>query len=136
MMGSKLKMNTVLLHPLFNYDCKLVGWIRPECHVFDLEMRWMAFLYQDHAWSAGSSEWLGPMDGLNCLDHKGQVVAWNPLSRFRMSFMPTRPSRAVRGEPPATCVAPTRPARPPRPVTPLVGWSQLSFVSWNTQKVS
>ena len=135
-MGCASKMNTDVLHPLFNYDCKLVGWIRPECHVFDLDMRWMAFLYQGHAWSAISGEWLGPMDGLNCLDHKGQVVAWNPLSRFRMSFMPSRPSRPVRSAPPEASVAPARPARPARPVTPLVGWSQLSFASWITQKAA
>jgi hypothetical protein len=126
-------MNSDMLHPLFNYDCKSVGWICPDLYVFDLDMKWIAFLHKEHAWAAVSGDWLGPMDGLNCLDQKGHVVAWNPLSRFRVSFMPSRPARPARPVAPEAFAKPVRPARPPRPVTPLVGWSQLSFASWVAQ---
>lgn len=41
-------------------------------------MRWAAYISGGNAWSTSSGYWLGPSDGLTCLDQSGAVVAWNP----------------------------------------------------------
>jgi len=41
-----------MLHQLFDKDCNLVAWIEPGKHIFDVEMNWIAYIANGHAWSA------------------------------------------------------------------------------------
>jgi len=37
------------MHPLFDKDCELVGWIDPMNHIFDTDMNWVAYVSGGHA---------------------------------------------------------------------------------------
>ena len=116
-----------MLFPLFDKDCDLVAWIHPGEHIFSVDMDWVAYLANDHAWSAENGNWLGPVNGLLCLDHGGHPVAWNPKESVKGSSAPSRPSRAPRTSRPSR---PSRPSSPSRPSTPSGGWSSMSFYAW------
>lgn len=122
-----------MLEPLFNKDCELVGWMRPNQHVFDTGMNWVAYIRNNHAWSAETGNWLGPVNGLLCLDTSGKVVLWNPKEKVLGTSRPPRPARAPRSPRPPRPPRPARPPRPPRPPIPVGGWSNLSFGSWLSQ---
>ncbi len=120
------------LQPLFNSNCELVGWIDSgRRHIFDTEMNWVAFISNNNAWSTETGNWLGPVDGLTCLDHDGHVVAWNPSQVPHGKVHPIRPLKAL------IVIRPVRPKRPEHlvypshsPVTPTGGWSQISWYEW------
>ena len=38
-----------MLHPLFDCNCELIGWIEPDCHIFDTNMNWIAYISAGHA---------------------------------------------------------------------------------------
>ncbi|THV31193.1 4-fold beta flower protein [Rhizobium rosettiformans] len=115
---------------LFNRNCELVGWIEPDEHIFDTDMNWVAYLSGGHGWSAATGNWLGPVDGLLCLDRSGRPVAWNPEERVEGTARPGRPSRAARAARPGRPARPARPSRPSRPATPAGGWSSETFSDW------
>jgi hypothetical protein len=122
-----------MLEPLFDNNSRFVGWIDPGRHMFDPDMRWIAFLAGGHAWSPETASWLGPVQGLTCFDREGRVVAWSPrrlvtgLVPGAHPIQPTRPARPLRP------LAPVRPLRPIRPLTPVRGWSPIAFENWLSQ---
>ncbi len=118
------------LFPLFDKDCDLVGWINPGKHIFSTEMEWVAYIKNNHAWSSETGNWIGPVDGLLCLDTAGKPVAWNPKEGLRGKSKPSRPSRATRASRPSRPSRPSRSSRPSRPSSPSGGWSDLSFFGW------
>lgn len=119
---------------LFNKNSELVGWMKDtHDHIFDTDMNWIAYIRNGHAWSANSGNWIGPINGTNCLDKNGKVVAWNPSQTVKGSVRSVRPVRAVRSIRPIRPVRPVRPIRPIRPVTPVGGWSNQTFIQWISQ---
>ena len=122
-----------MLHPLFDRNAKLVAWISPDKHIFDLNMRWVAFICNGHAWSSNSGNWLCPVNGCVCLDTTGKVFAWNPSSRIAGTARPARPARPCRPCTPCTPCRPCTPCTPARPCTPINGWSNYSFEQWLNQ---
>lgn len=121
------------MEPLFDANCDLVGWIEPGEHIFDTDMNWVAYISNGHAWSSDTGNWLGPVNGFNCLDQEGRVVAWNPIQDVEGSMRPMRPMRPTRPMRPMRPMHPMRPMRPMRPMTPSGGWSQLSWNEWILQ---
>ncbi len=123
-MGQDCRLAT--MEPLFDMDCELVGWVDVGRNVFNLDLEWVAYISHDHAWSAETSNWMGPVRGTVCMDEAGHVVAWSPgtpVSGAKAAAC----SRAPR---PPRPPRPPGPPRPPRPSTPIGGWSQLSFAGW------
>lgn len=119
-----------VLTPLFSPACDLVGWMQPDAFVFDVDMAYVAFLTNGHAWSARSGLWIGPAIGPHLFDIDGRPVAWNPGEPLRGFGRPLRPVNVVRAVSP---VRPPRPVTPARPLTAPVlpgGWSPLSFAEW------
>lgn len=121
------------LFPLFDKDCDLVGWIKPGEHIFDTDMNWIAFVSSNHAWSANTGNWLGPVQGLLCQDTSGKPVAWNPKEGVRGTASPAKPAKAAKKATPARPAKPAKPARPAKPATPAGGWSTKSFFGWLAQ---
>lgn len=121
------------MEPLFDKNCELVAWIDPLNHIFDTEMKWIAYISGGHAWSAETGNWCGPVLGLICLDQSGKVVAWNPNEHIVGTAKPARPARAARVARPARPARPSRPARPARPATPTGGWSSQTIWEWLSQ---
>ncbi len=125
------QLNQYIMIALFDKDCDLVGWMKDSHdHIFDTEMNWVAYIRNGHAWSAETGNWYGPVNGYNCLDQNGKVVAWSPNQTVQGSVRPVKPVRAVRAVRPVRPVRPVKPVRPVRPVTPIGGWSDLSFMDW------
>ena len=119
---------------LFDKNSELVGWVSDNHdHIFDTNMNWAAYIRNGHAWSAHTGNWCGPINGFNCLDQSGKVVAWNPGQAVQGSISPIQPVRAVRAVQPVKPVRPVSPVRPIRPITPIGGWSTVSFNAWVNQ---
>jgi len=122
-----------MLYPLFDKDCDLVAWITPNAHIFDTDMNWIAYIQNGNAWSSESGNWLGPVNGLLCLNQAGQPIAWNPKEPVKGTSRPSRPSRASRPSRPSHPSRPSSPSRPSRPSTPSGGWASESFLTWFSQ---
>ena len=118
------------MYPLFDEDCELVAWVEPGEQIYDTDMNWVAYILNNHAWSAETGNWLGPVHGLICLNQNGQVIAWNPKEHVAGTARPPRPARAPRSPRPPRPARPSRPARPARPAHPVGGWANESFIDW------
>lgn len=73
----------VEMFPLYDRDCDLVAWIKPNEHIFDTNMNWVGYIKSGHAWSSKTGNWLGPVNGLLCLNQQGKPVAWSPKEAVR-----------------------------------------------------
>ena len=78
--------------------------------------------------SAG--DWLGPVNGLTCLDTTGKPVAWAREQKVEGTLAPLRPLRALRALTPLRPLRPMTPLRPLTPLAPLGGWSGLEWPGW------
>ena len=121
------------MFPLFSRECELVGWAQPNRHIFDADMNWVAYISAGQAWSAETGNWLGPINGLLCLDRSGRPVAWNPTEVLMGIARPAIPGRAALAAMPPRPSKPALPARPARPAAPSGGWSTGSFYAWLSQ---
>jgi hypothetical protein len=122
------------MKPLFNKDSELVGWMNDNHeHIFDTNMNWVAYISNGHAWSAKTGNWCGPVNGYNCLDRNGKVVAWSIGQIVQGSVTPVTPVRAVKAVTPIKPVKPVNPVKPVKPLTPVGGWSVLTFSAWVNQ---
>jgi hypothetical protein len=52
-------------------------------------------LSREHIWSPKTGNWLGRLQGSNCLDHGGRVVAWSPGTLGQGMAASARPARAA-----------------------------------------
>lgn len=85
-----------MLQPLFDKNSELIGWVDPGKHIFNTNMEWIAYLSQGQSWSSKTGNWMGPVNGLVCLDTRGKVIAWNPKEKIEGSSRPMRPMRPMR----------------------------------------
>ncbi len=118
------------LKPLFDRHIQHVGWLYQGKYLYDTYMKWLAYVADGHAWSARTGSWCGPVNGTECIDQKGKVVAWNSPKDVAGSSLPARPPRAARAPRPRRVSRPPRPTRPAQPTYPANGWSNLSFMAW------
>jgi hypothetical protein len=110
-----------MMYPLFDQTCNLKGWLKPNEHIFDENMNWIAYISNNRVWSSDSGNWIGPNNGLLCLDTSGRAILWNLQGEIYSTSRPSRPSRASRA------------SRPTRPSRPSGVWSNLSFEEWLAQ---
>lgn len=121
------------LFPLFDKECELVGWVKLNDYIWDIDMNYVAFIHDGQAWSADNCNWLGPVKGLLCYDTLGKVVAWNPTESIIKVNSPNRPFIPVK---PVIPISPVKPIAPVSPIKPIVFrsvWSSYSFNSWLSQ---
>jgi hypothetical protein len=121
------------MEALFNKDCKLVGWVKDNKYIFDVNMSWIAFIENGSAFSAKNTSWLGNVDGYNCLDRSGKVVTWNPKCKVKGSIPVIAPITPTRPVEPVTPVQSVTTIMTIEPTEPIGGWSSLSFDSWINQ---
>ncbi len=122
------------MEALFDQTCELVGWMDRGTYIYDTEMHWVAFIFNRHAWSVKTGNWLGPVHGTICLDHRGCVVAWH--SRYDMygGTVPIRPLKPIlQPAPPVTPDKPPTLPKPTAPNRPPTGWSELAWLDWISQ---
>ncbi len=120
-----------MLIPLFDKDANLAAWLDDtRDYLFNTDMEWIAFLKNDHIFSAKDATWLGPIRGTVCMDTRGRVMLWGQGARISGMGTPACPARPARPSAPARPARPATPPRPARPATPLYGWSPLYFRDW------
>jgi len=117
-------------HPLYDKNMDLVGWLQPGQNIFNTDMEWVAYIADGNAWSTYTSDWIGPVNGLVCLDTDGKVVAWCPGGRLAGSSRPTRPNRPNQPDNPGLQSMQSMPSRPSIPSIPSGGWSSLTGYEW------
>jgi hypothetical protein len=116
------------LLPLFSPAVELVGWLQPGKYIFTPEMRYVAFIASDSAWTATSTQWIGPVVNSHIYDTDGRAVAFSPGLPVPGIGTPFRPMRPV---PPMHPLPPIRPLHPRRPLgVPDASWSSLTFLEW------
>jgi hypothetical protein len=119
------------LAPLYDARVNLVGWMEVGEHIFDTNLKWLAYISDGHAWSANGGNWCGPViGGTTCLDRKGRPVAWSPTRDPEGTMAPMRPIRPMRAMRPMRPLRPMTPWRPTRPMTPIGGWSRQHWLEW------
>ncbi len=121
------------MEALFDRYSGPVGWMEHGTHIFDLEMNWVAFVFEHHAWSVATGHWLGPVMGTTCFDREGRVVAWHYADALYRVAYPTQPRKPIRPLAPRKPQKPIRYARPARPIDPPGGWSKLGWLGWIAQ---
>lgn len=115
--------------PIFNRGTDLVGWFDGQ-HVFDLNMRWIAFESGGHIFSSASSAWLGQLNNGSINDRSGKPVGWLGGSSPQGTLTPLTPLTPLKPLTPLTPLTPLAPLTPPTPLTPLGGWSQKNWQQW------
>jgi hypothetical protein len=119
------------MQPLFSPDCDHVAWIDPKLgSIFDRQMRFVAFVAGENAWSAETLIWLGQVDVVTLRDRSGKPVAWNPDRVPTGATASPPPGAPGRPKVPMRPKTPLPPRRPLRPRHPLSGWSWLTFAEW------
>lgn len=121
------------MEALYSPKCDLVGWLQPGKAIFDPDMKYVAFIANEHAWSAKTGNWLGPSDHTNFLDRSGKPVTFGARYTPKGRMAPMIPMRAMKPMVPMKPMKPMKPMRPMKPMTPMNGWSQMSFEEWINQ---
>ncbi len=69
-------MNLVI-DPLYDKNATFVGWLVDHAHVFNVNLQWVAYIFNDYVWSVKTRRWIGELRGTTLLDRDGKVVAWS-----------------------------------------------------------
>lgn len=121
------------MEPLFDAGRVLQAWMRSRTDVFDVDMRWIAFVRNGNAFDSADLRWLGPLVGNSLLDTRGKPVLWAPAAAVEDAIHPQKPLHPMRPIRPIIPIRPVRPLPPPPPKVPVGGWSRLAFHDWLTQ---
>jgi hypothetical protein len=113
--------------PIFDRDAKFVGWVSGDWEsIFDPEMRRFGYIDRGNAWQAANGDWVGPVIDGNFNDRSGHPIAWTntnlrPQGAFKKPLQPLKPLKPLEPK------KPHAPAQPEKPLTPVGGWSSMSF---------
>jgi hypothetical protein len=120
-----------MLSALYDRYCNHVAWLDRDQFLFDVEMNWVAFIHNKQVWSKETLKWLGPINGVICMDKEGKVMAWGTGQKVMGDLSLHRKPKIVPRLPeePTSILRPFLQA-PPIPGTPLSGWSDISFDDW------
>ena len=109
--------------PIYNRNTDLIAWTDMK-NVYDVNMQWIAFIYNGNCFNASTCEWIGPVNGTNFLDNYGRVIGWSKECPVKgLGYSPVRPIRPIRPITPIRPIRPVTPIKPIRPITPMGGWS-------------
>jgi hypothetical protein len=120
-----------LIQALYDRYCSHVAWLDRDQFLFDTEMNWVAFIHNKQVWSKETLHWLGPINGVICMDKEGKVLAWGTGQKLMGDLSLHRKPKIIPRLPevPAPILRPLL-QTPPIPGTPLAGWSDISFDEW------
>lgn len=127
-------MNLVI-DPLYDKNAYFVGWLVDHAHVFNVNLQWVAYIFNDYVWSIKTKRWIGELRGTNLLDRDGKVVAWSTSGPVIGNLDPIDAPIDIR--PPIPPIAPIIddiPLSPGYAPDPIGEWSSLSFNQWLNQR--
>jgi len=125
----------ITMDPLYNKKGKFVGWLLEHSNVFNKDLKWVAYAYNNYIWAKESRIWIGALRGTNLLDRAGRIVAWSTSGPVVGSLGFIKPPIDI-GPPilldvPIIHKVPLNPGYAPEPQGE---WSKLTFAQWLNQR--
>ncbi|MEG0773393.1 4-fold beta flower protein [Clostridium sp.] len=124
-----------ILDPLFDKNGNFVGWLVDRSNVFDKNLRWVAYIFNDYIWAVKTQVWIGELKGTNLLDRDGRIVAWSTngpvIGGLDFIEAPLDIRRPLPPLPPLVFDVYLAPGDAPEPIGE---WSKLTFNQWLNQK--
>lgn len=122
-----------MIKPIFDPQAIHVGW-HNGIYIFDNQLDWVAFEYQGDLFSSTHATWLGPLVDGTFLDQTGKPVAWlagTIPTGFRIGT--AQPKAPIVPIAPKNLEVPRFPTGAMKQLSPLGGWSKLSWIEWLSQ---
>jgi hypothetical protein len=120
--------------PLFDKDSNFVGWLVDRENVFDRNLAWVAYIFNDYIWAVKTQNWIGELNRTNLLDRYGRIVAWSTsgpvVGTSNIIEAPLDVGLPLRPLPPLINNVPLNPGEAPEPIGE---WSKLTFYQWLNQ---
>ena len=126
---------TIVTDPLYDKDAKFVGWLLNHSNVFNKDLIWVAYIFNNYIWATKTKVWIGELRRTNLLDREGNIVAWSTsgpaLGSLGFKKEPLSISPPIIPVIPIIHYAPLNPGYAPEP---LGTWSKLTFSQWLNQR--
>ena len=68
---------SIIMDPLYDKKANFVGWLLEHSNVFNKDLEWVAYIYNNYVWATKTRVWIGELKGTNLLDRDGRIVAWS-----------------------------------------------------------
>jgi hypothetical protein len=123
------------MDPLYDKKANFVGWLLEDRNVFNKDLEWVAYIYNNFVWEKKTRIWIGKLNGTNLLDRYGRIVAWSINGPVVGGFEIIRAPLDV--GPPFQVVVPIIhevPFTPEYAPEPNGEWSKLTFNQWLNQR--
>lgn len=125
---------TLTLDPLFDKNSNFVGWLVDKSNVFDKNLKWVAYIFNNYIWAVKTQNWIGELKGTNLLDRDGRIVAWSTngpvIGTLDIIEAPLDVGPPLPPVPPLIDDVPLNPGEAPEPIGK---WSKLTFYQWLNQ---
>lgn len=125
----------LVLDPLYDKNVNFVGWLEDRSYVFDRNLKWVAYIFNNYVWAVKTQKWIGELRGTNLLDRDGKIVAWSTNGPVIGALDPVEEPLDI-GLPlmPAPPLIEGIPLNPGFAPEPIGEWSPLSFTQWLNQR--
>lgn len=125
----------ITLDPLYDKKANFVGWLLEDRYVFNKDLEWVAYIYNNFVWATKTRVWIGELKGTNLLDRDGRIVAWSTSGPvvggigYAEAPLPIGPPII-----PALPIIDDVPLNPGFAPEPAGEWSKLTFKAWLNQR--
>jgi len=125
----------IIMDPLYDKKANFVGWLLEHSNVFNKDLKWVAYVYNNYVWATKTRVWIGELKGTNLLDRDGRIVAWStsgPLvGSLGLIKAPLDVGPPIVIDVPIIHAVPLHPGYAPEPAGE---WSKLTFTEWLNQR--
>lgn len=126
---------TLITDPLYDKKANFVGWLVEYENVFDKNLNWVAYIFNNFIWAKETGLWIGELRGTNLLDRRGKIVAWSTsgpvVGGIGFDEGPINFGPPIQPVKPLTNKPPVHPDEAPEPSGE---WSELTFEEWLNQR--
>ncbi|MBU3142880.1 4-fold beta flower protein [Clostridium sp. CF012] len=125
----------IIMDPLYDKNANFVGWLLEDRNVFNKDLKWVAYSYNNFVWATKTRVWIGELKGTNLLDRDGRIVAWSTSGPVVGGLGFTEAPLDI-GPPilPAVPIIDDVPLNPGFAPEPAGEWSKLTFNQWLNQR--
>lgn len=121
--------------PLYDKNANFVGWLVDFSFVYNKDLVWVAYIFNDYVWSVKTRKWIGELRGTNLLDRDGRIVAWSTsgpvVGNIDIIEAPLDIEPPIMPPMPIIDDIPLNPGSAPEPSGE---WSRLTFNQWLNQR--
>lgn len=121
--------------PLYDKNANFLGWLVDFSFVYNKDLVWVAYIFNDYVWSVKTRKWIGELRGTNLLDRDGRIVAWSTsgpvVGNIDIIEAPLDIEPPIMPPMPIIDDIPLNPGSAPEPSGE---WSRLTFNQWLNQR--